>query len=639
MLATWTGSSSGRSTPPRRRPARPLGLGALDVVLQADPHDEPQAAPLELRLAALVERLRPAAVGDARLELVVERHAAWGDDDFGLLETLKIARQLHATLGRGRALGPQDLSALDAAPGPDPASAAELAGRASDAAAGLATAGTTLNGLLGSTDAGVLRDALFAADRFGVPGATPLSLTDPAGITDQAVAERARRLAGLQRQAATVEAEVDRRVQAAGAMPAADAGDAWRRSSARTSSRCRARSGRRAACPFDPRPRRTAPRRLQSEHGLAGRRTCAKPPERSTPPWPTRMPAAPSMAPRTSPACTSRAQLGGPAGERWVALEPARGPRFRVGGSPRRVTPTGRSVGRGRRPAVDEWVEVVPSADVTTSVAFHYDAPGASRRRPCCSASPQRAARRGRRATPLRSCTRRSTSRACGSSSSRIRRGSGSCCRRSSPARPGRRRDRARRRDPHGARAMSRTFLVRTEARGTSGDLASGLACRVADPLWLLGRQWQIGELQGEDAGSPVGVDLAAESAIVSRFRRAGQTAGRAYDPAVQPLDVLLADPVRSTGGPWTAPCGSTPAASCCAARGGRPAALRGGPPQPHSSSRPQAGCAWTHPRRRLLDVTAGRIPTRAGVHNARIEPSAAPRRSRPSGCRPGRRG
>jgi hypothetical protein len=100
---------------------------------------------------------------------------------------------------------------------------------------------------------------------------------------------------------------------------------------------------------------------------------------------------------------------------------------------------------------------------------------------------------------------------------------------------------------------MSRTFLVRTEARGTSGDLAAGLACRVADPLWLLGRQWQIGELLGEDAGSPVGVDLAAEAAMISRFRRAGQTSGQAYDPAVQPLDVLTADPVRSTGGSWTA--------------------------------------------------------------------------------------
>ena len=48
---------------------------------------------------------------------------------------------------------------------------------------------------------------------------------------------------------------------------------------------------------------------------------------------------------------------------------------------------------------------------------------------------------------------------------------------------------------------MSRTFLVRTEARGTSGAIEPGLACRIADPLWLLGRQWQLGELLGTDAG------------------------------------------------------------------------------------------------------------------------------------------
>ena len=34
-----------------------------------------------------------------------------------------------------------------------------------------------------------------------------------------------------------------------------------------------------------------------------------------------------------------------------------------------------------------------------------------------------------------------------------------------------------------------------------------GLRAKVADPLWLLGRQWQVGELGGEDAGSPVTVE------------------------------------------------------------------------------------------------------------------------------------
>ena len=35
-------------------------------------------------------------------------------------------------------------------------------------------------------------------------------------------------------------------------------------------------------------------------------------------------------------------------------------------------------------------------------------------------------------------------------------------------------------------------------------DKSDSLAMRIADPLWLLGRQWQFGEFVGEDNGSPV---------------------------------------------------------------------------------------------------------------------------------------
>jgi hypothetical protein len=39
-------------------------------------------------------------------------------------------------------------------------------------------------------------------------------------------------------------------------------------------------------------------------------------------------------------------------------------------------------------------------------------------------------------------------------------------------------------------------------------DLDAGFAAEVADPLWLLGRQWQLGEHHGEDAGTPVAVSV-----------------------------------------------------------------------------------------------------------------------------------
>ncbi len=48
-------------------------------------------------------------------------------------------------------------------------------------------------------------------------------------------------------------------------------------------------------------------------------------------------------------------------------------------------------------------------------------------------------------------------------------------------------------------------FRLEVDPRGDSYDEA--LAARVADPLWMLARQWQFREFDGEDAGSPVGVD------------------------------------------------------------------------------------------------------------------------------------
>jgi hypothetical protein len=41
-----------------------------------------------------------------------------------------------------------------------------------------------------------------------------------------------------------------------------------------------------------------------------------------------------------------------------------------------------------------------------------------------------------------------------------------------------------------------------------SPDLGRGLRAEVADPAWFLGRQWQLGEHQGEDASSPALVEI-----------------------------------------------------------------------------------------------------------------------------------
>ena len=45
----------------------------------------------------------------------------------------------------------------------------------------------------------------------------------------------------------------------------------------------------------------------------------------------------------------------------------------------------------------------------------------------------------------------------------------------------------------------------RLEGRARDADNDDSLAMRTADPLWMLGRQWQFGEFEGEDNGSPIG--------------------------------------------------------------------------------------------------------------------------------------
>lgn len=47
--------------------------------------------------------------------------------------------------------------------------------------------------------------------------------------------------------------------------------------------------------------------------------------------------------------------------------------------------------------------------------------------------------------------------------------------------------------------------------------MEDGLAAPVRDPLWLLSRQWQVSEFEGEDAGSPVRAELSMAEDRVSR--------------------------------------------------------------------------------------------------------------------------
>jgi hypothetical protein len=93
------------------------------------------------------------------------------------------------------------------------------------------------------------------------------------------------------------------------------------------------------------------------------------------------------------------------------------------------------------------------------------------------------------------------------------------------------------------------TSWIRLEPGAISADDKLGLQARIHDPLWLLGRQWQMGEFEGSDGGSPVVARLRAESALVTRYQLGpmnGSATGLLYNGKSQPLETLVErEPVR----------------------------------------------------------------------------------------------
>ncbi|OKI45493.1 hypothetical protein [Micromonospora sp. CB01531] len=79
------------------------------------------------------------------------------------------------------------------------------------------------------------------------------------------------------------------------------------------------------------------------------------------------------------------------------------------------------------------------------------------------------------------------------------------------------------------------TSWTRLEPRARGTDMRPSLEARVHDPLWLLGRQWQIGEFQGEDAGTPIAARLRGRADRLTAWRP-----GPDPDQPEQPYDGSL---------------------------------------------------------------------------------------------------
>jgi hypothetical protein len=83
------------------------------------------------------------------------------------------------------------------------------------------------------------------------------------------------------------------------------------------------------------------------------------------------------------------------------------------------------------------------------------------------------------------------------------------------------------------------TFWTRIEPFSRLDDIDTGLQAQTHDPLWLLARQWQTGEFQGEDAGTPVLATFRAERSPLARFRPGPAGKPEQYRSDV-PLETLV---------------------------------------------------------------------------------------------------
>ena len=89
------------------------------------------------------------------------------------------------------------------------------------------------------------------------------------------------------------------------------------------------------------------------------------------------------------------------------------------------------------------------------------------------------------------------------------------------------------------------TSWVRLEPRCRDDRLNEAVQARIYDPLWMLARQWQVAEFQGEDTGSPVVARWRGDSAPVTRYyagaiKKDTRVYAPRYDARAMPLEALV---------------------------------------------------------------------------------------------------
>ncbi len=88
------------------------------------------------------------------------------------------------------------------------------------------------------------------------------------------------------------------------------------------------------------------------------------------------------------------------------------------------------------------------------------------------------------------------------------------------------------------------TSWMRFEPHSRAADPAAALEFRLADPAWMLGRQWQFGEFAATDGGSPVWAECSGSTMPLSLVLRGPVDGHQAQDVQVysgtEPLDFTI---------------------------------------------------------------------------------------------------
>jgi hypothetical protein len=93
----------------------------------------------------------------------------------------------------------------------------------------------------------------------------------------------------------------------------------------------------------------------------------------------------------------------------------------------------------------------------------------------------------------------------------------------------------------------------RLESRPRADNFDRALSAEIRDPLWMLTRQWQLGEFEGADAGSPIAAKIRMDTTRLTGYQPAGQPA-RALREDV-PLEGLVEQrpmPLQAGGRPMS---------------------------------------------------------------------------------------